>query len=87
MGPSATMSATPSQPTFEQQLKELEGVVKQLASGDLSLEQSLRLFEQGIELSRTCRKQLQEAETRVEQLVKQDGEYQVRPFEHEELSR
>jgi exodeoxyribonuclease VII small subunit len=58
------------QPSFEARLSELEAVVKELESGDLPLERALALFEKGTELSAACRKQLDEAETRVEQLVR-----------------
>lgn len=69
--------------SFESSLDELEKVVKQLEAGDLPLEQSLKLFEQGMALSESCRKQLEDAETRVEALVKRNGKIQVEPFRHE----
>ena len=56
--------------SFEAGLAELESVVKQLESGDLPLEKALELFEKGMQLSETCRKQLEEAETRVEILTR-----------------
>src|SRR5438270_241600 len=55
--------------TFESCLDELEKVVKELEGGDLTLERSLQLFERGMSLSDTCRKQLEEAETRVGKLT------------------
>jgi exodeoxyribonuclease VII small subunit len=72
----------PPQPVanFETGLAELEKVVKELEAGDLPLERSLELFEKGITLSDACRKQLQEAETRVEMLIRKDGKYQTEPF-------
>ena len=66
--------------TFEACLEELEKVVKELESGDLPLERSLELFEKGMELSESCRKQLEEAETRVETLVRKEGKLQPEPF-------
>jgi len=66
--------------TFETGLQELELVVKQLESGELSLERALELFEKGMELSNACRKQLEEAETRVEMLVKRNDKIQAEPF-------
>ncbi|MEO8128994.1 MAG: exodeoxyribonuclease VII small subunit [Bryobacteraceae bacterium] len=66
--------------TFETGLQELELVVKQLESGELPLERALELFEKGMELSSTCRKQLEEAETRVEMLVKKNDKIQAEPF-------
>lgn len=66
--------------SFESALEELEKVVKQLESGDLPLEEALRLFERGIQLSETCRKQLEDAETRIEILMKKDGKIEPQPF-------
>ena len=59
--------------TFESSLAELEKIVEQLESGALSLEESLKLFENGVKLSRECRDRLNEAERRIEVLMK-DGE-------------
>lgn len=70
-------------PSFESCLQELESVVKELEAGDLPLERSLALFEKGIELSNTCRQQLEEAETRVEMLIKKNGKLQAEPFRSE----
>jgi exodeoxyribonuclease VII small subunit len=64
---------------FEASLAELEIVVKELEAGDLPLERSLALFEKGMELSRTCHQQLQEAETRVEMLLKKNGKIEPEP--------
>ena len=66
--------------SFETGLQELELVVKQLESGELPLERALELFEKGMELSNACRKQLEEAETRVEMLVKKNDKIQAEPF-------
>ena len=66
--------------TFESCLEELEKVVKELETGDLPLERSLELFEKGMGLSESCRKQLEEAETRIETLVRRDGKIQAEPF-------
>lgn len=65
---------------FEACLDELEKVVKELEAGDLPLERSLELFEKGMSLSETCRKQLEEAETRVEMLIRKEGKIQPEPF-------
>lgn len=67
-------------PSFEAGLEELEKIVKDMESGDLPLEKALELFERGMKLSDTCRKQLEEAETRVEILMKRAGEVQAQPF-------
>jgi exodeoxyribonuclease VII small subunit len=65
---------------FEAGLEELEKVVKELEGGDQPLERALALFEKGVGLSDTCRKQLLEAETRVEVLLKKNGKLQPEPF-------
>ncbi len=72
-----------SKPTdFETALKELEGIVEQLESGDLPLERALELFERGVKLSRECQKRLEEAERKVEILIKNaNGDYELHPFE------
>lgn len=64
--------------TFEESLNELETIVKQLEDGDLPLEASLKLFEQGVRLSRECRERLTQAERRIEVLMKDsDGVLKV----------
>ena len=70
---------------FEAALARLEEIVKELESGELPLEQSLKLFEEGIKLSRICNKRLEEAERKVEILLKdKDGTIKAEPFEEEE---
>jgi exodeoxyribonuclease VII small subunit len=66
--------------SFETGLQQLEGIVKEMESGDLPLERALELFEKGMKLSEMCRKQLEEAETRVEVLIKRAGEVAPEPF-------
>ncbi|MGC2298727.1 MAG: exodeoxyribonuclease VII small subunit [Acidobacteriaceae bacterium] len=67
--------------SFEESLAKLEEIVAQLERGDLSLEDSVRLFEEGTRLSADCRKHLEEAEGKVELLVKQrDGSMKREPF-------
>ena len=63
---------------FESAIGELETIVKTLEAGDLSLEQSLQLFERGVLLSRFCHTRLEDAERRVEILTEQ-GERQTAP--------
>jgi exodeoxyribonuclease VII small subunit len=70
-------SATPS---FESCLQELEQVVKQLEGGDLPLDKSLELFERGMALSETCQQQLEDAETRIEMLVRRGSGHKAEPF-------
>ncbi|MEP6704269.1 MAG: exodeoxyribonuclease VII small subunit [Acidobacteriota bacterium] len=59
--------------TFESSLAELENIVERLENGDLPLEESLKLFENGVKLSRECRERLSDAERRIEVLMK-DGD-------------
>jgi exodeoxyribonuclease VII small subunit len=66
--------------SFESCLEELEKVVSELEAGDLTLERSLELFERGMGLSESCRKQLEEAETRVEILIRKEGKLTAEPF-------
>jgi exodeoxyribonuclease VII small subunit len=69
---------------FETALARLEELVKELEQGDLPLEQSLKLFEEGIKLSRICNSRLEEAERKVEILMKdKDGKIAAQPFEEE----
>jgi exodeoxyribonuclease VII small subunit len=68
-------------PSFEESLKKLEAIVDQLEKGDLSLEESIRLFEEGVGLSAACKKELEAAEGKVQMLVKQrDGSLKTEPF-------
>ena len=69
--------------SFEAALDELEKVVKDLEGGDLSLERSLELFERGMGLGDRCRARLEEAETRVEMLIRKDGKLAAEPFRPE----
>lgn len=68
---------------FEEALARLEAIVTLLETGDLSLHDSLARFEEGIRLSRACARQLEEAETKIELLVQEDGQWQTRSFEPE----
>lgn len=60
----------PDTPSFESALKQLEEIVQKLEKGELTLEESLKLYEDGIRLSRLCHGKLDEAEGRIEQLLK-----------------
>lgn len=72
----------PKSQDFESAIKRLEEIVAQLESGDLPLEKSLELFEEGIKLSRFCHDQLDKAERKVELLLKDaEGEIKRVPFE------
>lgn len=67
-------------PSFEASLEDLERVVKELEKGDLPLEKSLELFERGMKLSADCKKQLEDAEMRVEILMKRGTKTIAAPF-------
>ena len=68
--------------TFEEQLTALEGVVEQLERGELTLEDSVRLFEEGVRLSAACKRELDAAEGRIEVLVEQgNGKMKVAQLE------
>ena len=66
--------------SFESGLVELEAIVKEMESSELPLERAIELFEKGMRLSETCRKQLEEAETRIEMLVRKGDKVQPEPF-------
>jgi len=66
---------------FEDCLERLEKIVQELEKGEVPLEKSLTLFEEGMQLSASCRKQLEEADGKVEILLKQNGKLQTEPFE------
>ena len=67
---------------FEEAMERLEKIVEDLESGNLSLEDSVKSFEQGIELSRLCKKKLESAENRVKIIVeKAGGEFDLELFE------
>jgi exodeoxyribonuclease VII small subunit len=68
-------------PKFEECLQRLEKIVTELEKGDIPLEKSLALFEEGMQLSNACRKELEEAEGKVEILLKQNGKLQAQAFE------
>ena len=71
-------------PSFEESLSKLETIVDQLEKGDLSLEESLQLFEQGVALSAACKQELDAAEGKVQMLIKQrDGSLKAEPFPSE----
>jgi exodeoxyribonuclease VII small subunit len=68
-------------PKFEDSLKQLEAIVAQLEKGDLPLEESIKLFEEGIRLSSACKEELDAAEGKLQVLLKQrDGSLKPEPF-------
>ncbi len=70
--------------SFEEALLELEGIVEKLEKGQLSLDESLVLFEKGIKLVRECNDKLKSAQQKVEQLIEENGELRAEPVEVEE---
>jgi len=72
---------------FEEHLTQLETVVERLEKGDLTLDESVRLFEEGMKLSQACKKELEQAEGRIQVLVEgKGGKMQVAEMEEEEDS-
>ncbi len=69
---------------FEEMLKRLEDIVDKMEGGNITLEESLAAFEEGIKLSRMCAKKLDEAQRKVEILLQQEGETTAVPFAGEE---
>jgi len=70
----------PEQKNFEAALAELEKLVERMERGDQTLEESLKDFERGVELTRSCERSLKEAEQRVEKLIKKHGTDAIEPF-------
>ena len=68
-------------PKFEDSLQRLEQIVDELEKGNVPLEQALKLFEEGVKLSASCRQELEAAEGKVEILLKQNGKLQPAAFE------
>ncbi|MFT5504084.1 MAG: exodeoxyribonuclease VII small subunit [Gammaproteobacteria bacterium] len=66
---------------FESSLNDLETIVRVMEDGELSLEESLKQFENGIKLARECQDTLSNAELKVEQLIEKNGLQQTVPFE------
>ncbi len=70
--------------SFEQSLKQLEQIVEDLESGDLSLEKAFKLFEEGVKLSKVCSTKLDETEKKISILLESnDGDHVERPFDSE----
>jgi len=70
-------------PDFEAALDELEKIVEKMESGEQNLEDALKSFQRGIELTRTCQQGLKEAEQRVEKLLAENGEVRIEPHTDE----
>lgn len=65
---------------FEDTLRKLEELLRKMEGGEMPLEESLKAFEEGIRLSRLCTERLDEAERRVEILLREDGKTVIKPF-------
>ncbi len=70
-----------SKEKFEEALEKLEEIVRRMEAGEMTLEESLKAFEEGIKLARLCAKKLDEADRRVEILLREGGELVTKPFE------
>ena len=79
-----TKKSSPQEMPFEEALDALEKLVETLEAGDLSLEESLQAFEQGVALTRNCQKALQQAEQKVEILSRASTEAGLEPFESDD---
>jgi len=66
---------------FERSMREIEALVEKMERGDLPLEESVKQFERGIQLTRACQKALAEAEQKVQILLGKEGKPQLEPFE------
>lgn len=76
--------AKKEEPAFEDALEKLEKIVQKLEDGNTSLDESMKLFEEGIRLARFCSKKLEEAKNKIEILTKKDGKFTVEPFDIKE---
>lgn len=76
------MTENTEKPTFEAALEQLQTAVKRLESGELTLEEALKQFEEGVRLTRVCQDHLSSAEQKVELLIKAstDGQVALQPF-------
>ncbi len=75
-------SSTPI--NFEAALAELEKIVAKMESGEQTLEEAMKSFQRGIELTRACQQGLKEAEQRVEKLIQKNGEFATEPLQTED---
>ena len=69
---------------FEESIKRLQKIVEELSSGKLTLSESLKKYEEGLKLAKECAQQLEEAERRVELLMKKNGSFARENFSEEE---
>lgn len=83
--PKRQAAEQPSPPSFEEALARLQDVVARLESGQLTLDESVRLFQEGTELARVCSARLDDAEQRIDRLVQAAGQVRLEPFEARQL--
>ena len=76
----ATAKSNDKQPGFEKSLERLEAIVREMESGELSLEKMMKHFEEGMDLVGICSAKLNEVERKIELLVKQGGQTTLAPF-------
>jgi len=81
---SQTKSDSSVVPSFETAIQELEALVTRMEKGDRSLEDSLKDFERGVELTRLCQSALREAEQKVQKLVSENSQDILAPFDEDE---
>ncbi|GIM44547.1 exodeoxyribonuclease 7 small subunit [Collibacillus ludicampi] len=70
--------------TFESALERLEQIVRDLESGELPLEKAIENFQEGMKMAKICRDKLDQAEQKIEMLVKENGEFLKKPFNPED---
>jgi len=76
--------AQDTQPSFEEALHHLEALVQTMESGDLSLDDSLKAFEEGVKLTRICQQSLKDAEQKVMMLTEKSVDAELEPFDREQ---
>ena len=81
MSKKPVLSKTVALPDFEAAFAELEKIVEKMESGEQSLEEALKSFQRGIELTRVCQQGLKDAEQRVEKLIQEGGEFKTEPLD------
>ena len=84
MGDQVVELVEKKEPTFEQALARLEEVVRRLESGQLPLDESLGLFQEGVGMARICERLLDQTQAKIEILIRKDGETRIESFEEAE---
>lgn len=76
---------TKDRPSFEEDMKRLQKIVEELSSGKLTLGEALKIYEEGVKLAQSCAATLNEAQRKVELLMKKDGKYSLEKFDDTSL--